>query len=98
MSACHICNAPTHKLFDKLILKKYPADYLRCGSCGFMQTSEPVWFEEAYNSAITSLDIGLLDRNIQFRDLVGRIIDACYPAAKVMLDYAGGYGVFVRLM
>jgi hypothetical protein len=25
-------------------------------------------------------------------------LDACFPDAKVMLDYAGGYGVFARLM
>lgn len=98
METCKICNSPSTKIFSKVVLKKYPADYYQCGSCGFVQTSAPVWIEEAYNSAITSLDIGLLGRNIQLRPEVTRIIDACFPEAKVMLDYAGGYGVFVRLM
>jgi len=57
-----------------------------------------VWFNEAYNSAITSLDLGLLQRNFEFLEPVSRIIDACFPESKTMLDYAGGYGVFVRLM
>lgn len=95
---CKICDNQTTKIFSKTVLKKYPADYLKCAHCGFVQTSEPVWIEEAYNSAITSLDIGLLDRNIQLRDSLCAIIDACFKDAKIMLDYAGGYGVMVRLM
>ena len=95
---CKICNNKTTKIFSKMVLKKYPADYLKCSHCGFVQTSEPVWIEEAYNSAITSLDIGLLDRNIQLRDYLSAIIDACFKDAQIMLDYAGGYGVMVRLM
>src|SRR5437870_10002677 len=98
MNTCKICNNPAKKVFEKLILQKYPADYYECTSCGFMQTSEPVWIEEAYSSAITSLDIGLLGRNLQFSTEVSAIIDVCFPESKIMLDYAGGYGVFVRLM
>jgi len=98
METCKICHQPTVKIFSKVILQKYPADYLKCSACGFVQTSDPIWIEEAYSSAITSLDIGLLDRNILLRNEVSKIIDACFPEAKTMLDYAGGYGVFVRLM
>lgn len=98
MVTCKLCNKETVKIFSKIILKKYPADYFKCSNCGFVQTSEPVWIEEAYSSAITSLDIGLLDRNIQLRAAVTKILDVCFPEAKIMLDYAGGYGVFVRLM
>jgi len=95
---CKICNSPSEKIFSKQVLKKYNADYFKCTSCGFVQTSEPVWIQEAYSSAITSLDLGLLGRNIGFSDQLTAIIDACLPEAKHMLDYAGGYGVFVRLM
>lgn len=98
MVTCKLCNKESEKIFSKIILKKYPADYFKCSHCGFVQTSEPIWIEEAYSSAITSLDIGLLDRNIQLRTAVTKILDACFPEAKIMLDYAGGYGVFVRLM
>lgn len=98
MTNCKICNNESTKVFSKLVLKKYQADYFKCTHCEFVQTSEPVWIEEAYHSAITSLDIGLLQRNNQFVDDVSAIIDACFPDAKSMIDYAGGYGVFVRLM
>lgn len=80
------------------MLGKYPADYLQCKSCGFVQTSDPHWLNEAYSSAITSLDIGLLDRNIWLREQVTHIIDAFFPEAKIFLDYAGGYGAFTRMM
>ncbi len=98
MPDCKICNGPTEKIFSKVILKKYPADYYRCKRCGFVQTSDPAWLSEAYSSAITSLDIGLISRNIKYSQEVADMIDACLPEAKVMLDYAGGYGMFVRLM
>lgn len=98
MEACKICNSKSQKIFSRQILKKYEADYYKCSSCGFVQTSEPVWIEEAYSSAITFLDIGLLNRNLHLQEAVPRILDACFPKAKVMLDYAGGYGTFTRLM
>lgn len=98
MTKCKICYSVSEKIFSKLILQTYSADFFKCTNCGFVQTSDPVWLKEAYNSAITSLDIGLVGRNIKFSKVVSEIIDVCYPHAKIMLDYAGGYGMFVRLM
>ena len=95
---CKICNSKSEKIFEKVILQKYKTGYYKCISCEFIQTDEPTWLSEAYNNAITSLDIGLLYRNnILARD-VSKIIDCCFPEAKKMLDFAGGYGNFVRLM
>src|SRR4051812_21742063 len=98
MSQCKICKGSAQKIFSKIILKKYPAEYFQCSDCGFVQTSEPLWIKEAYNNAITTLDIGLISRSVRLRHEVTPIIDACFPDAAVMLDYAGGYGAFVRLM
>lgn len=98
MDTCKICKSSVEKIFSKQILKKYNADYFKCTNCDFVQTSEPVWLEEAYSSAITSLDIGLLNRNLRMLDVIPKIIDSCFPDAKIMLDYAGGYGVFTRFM
>jgi hypothetical protein len=64
----------------------------------YVQTENPYWLEEAYNSAITSLDIGLLKRNNYLVKEISPIIDCCFPEASTMLDFAGGYGAFVRLM
>lgn len=95
---CKICGSPSEKIFEKDILKTYHSAYYKCGSCFFVQTDEPVWIEEAYKSAITQLDIGLLNRNMRMINAIPKIIDACFPESKIMLDYAGGYGTFTRLM
>lgn len=95
---CKICHTSTHKIFSKTILKSYDATYYKCPHCDFIQTSEALWLREAYASAITHLDIGLLNRNIRLLQEVPPIIDACFPKADIFLDYAGGYGAFARLM
>src|SRR5262245_33277870 len=95
---CKICNSPSEEIFRKIVLQKYDVGYYKCTECSFVQTQEVTWLEEAYQSAITSLDIGLLSRNIHLKEVISKIIDCCFPEAKTMLDYAGGYGTFTRLM
>lgn len=96
--SCKICNSHSEKIFVKIILQKYESSYYKCTNCGFIQTDEPVWLKEAYESAITSLDIGLINRNISLRKEIKSIIDSYFAESKIYLDYAGGYGMFVRLM
>lgn len=95
---CKICNSNTEKIFEKIILQKYQSNYHKCSNCGFVQTDEPIWLKEAYQSAITSLDIGMISRNNNLKTECIQIINSCFPEAKIFLDYAGGYGMFVRLM
>lgn len=95
---CKICNSDSNKIFEKTVLLKYNVNYYKCTNCSFVQTDEPFWFNEAYNSAITSLDIGILIRNNYLTTEISKIIDSCFVDAKKMLDFAGGYGIFVRLM
>jgi hypothetical protein len=95
---CRICEKNTSEVFKTRVLKKYDVTYHQCNSCEFIQTDEPFWLPEAYETAITSLDIGLISRNLYLQEQVPLIIDNCFASAKVMLDYAGGYGLFVRLM
>ena len=95
---CKICNSHSEKLFQKKILNKYHSSYYQCSNCSFIQTDEPIWLKESYSEAITSLDLGLLSRNLILKQEVARIIDCCFPESKIMLDFAGGYGVLVRLM
>ncbi len=63
-----------------------------------MQTSNPIWLKEAYANAITNLDIGLASRNIYLVEEVSKLIEKHFTDSKIMLDFAGGYGLFVRLM
>ncbi|MCX8533707.1 class I SAM-dependent methyltransferase [Chryseobacterium luquanense] len=95
---CKICSSSANKIFSKKILLKYNVDYHQCENCGFIQTDEPFWLEEAYNNAITSLDIGILKRNNELLQTIPKFIDTFFPQSKMYLDFAGGYGIFVRLM
>ena len=95
---CKICNANCTKIFSGEILNKYRIDYFRCNACHFIQTENPYWLNESYSSAIASTDIGLVSRNISFQNITSWIIKSYFDYKSKFLDYAGGYGLFVRLM
>lgn len=95
---CKICNNEVKLNFNAKILNKYDVEYFRCNNCEYVFTENPFWLNEAYNSAITALDIGLLNRNIKNTKLVEWLINNYLNPNSKFLDYAGGYGVFVRLM
>lgn len=93
-----ITGGVTEKLFSAKILNKYEVDYFRCEETGFIQTEEPYWLEEAYSSAITKLDVGLVSRNENLRERTIPILNNYKSANEKFLDYAGGYGLFTRMM
>lgn len=95
---CHICANESLKIFDALILNKYRTDYFQCTNCGFIQTEKPTWLNEAYVSAITSIDVGLVYRNLGFSNIIPSILDIFSTEDDSYLDYGGGYGLFVRIM
>jgi len=96
---CKICTADSLSPFSKnLILGKYTIGYFRCGECGFICTEEPYWLDEAYSAAITGSDIGLVRRNIRLSGIAALLIHTFFGSKGHFLDYAGGYGLFVRLM
>lgn len=95
---CKICLKRSEKIFDTLILKKYIVSYFKCTKCRFIQTEDPYWISEAYSSVITSLDIGLISRNIKNAPIVETLIKMIFQRNAKFLDYGGGYGMFVRLM
>ena len=95
---CVICGGVMQPLFEHQLLGHHNVRYERCPECGYICTESPYWLEEAYNSAIARSDIGLLSRNLRFRDLVPRVIDRSFDIHGRFLDYGGGYGIFVRMM
>ena len=96
---CRICNSATVPIFSKKVLKKYDVQYHQCGTCLFIQTDEPYWLDEAYNSAINSSDIGLISRNLVFTEEITMLFRLCgFEHNKKYLDYGAGYGMFVRMM
>ena len=100
---CIICDNQTKNIFEHRILGKYLAQYNQCNFCGFMQIENPFWLKEAYETAITNLDIGLLMRADICVEKTINLIDKL-TNEKVLnenieiLDFAAGYGVFVRKM
>jgi hypothetical protein len=77
---------------------KYPADYLRCTNCGFVQTSHPHWLKESYAAAITCTDIGPVWRADYLSKITKTIIHSFENPDGIFLDYGAGYGIFVRKM
>ena len=61
---CKICTQTTKQIFTAKILNKYDIKYYHCEYCGFLQTEEPYWLDEAYKDPITLTDTGYLQRNI----------------------------------
>lgn len=95
---CKICNSPSDFLFEDKILNKHSVKFYRCLKCNFIQTEDPHWLDEAYSSAICQKDTGLMQRNLEIAKRVPAIIFYFFDPNKSFLDYAGGYGIFVRMM
>ncbi len=93
-----ITGGNTELLFKAKVLGKYDVGYYRCLDTGFIQTEAPYWLEEAYSSAITKLDVGLVLRNQTMAAATESLIYYNFDHNKKFLDYAGGYGLFTRLM
>ena len=95
---CKICGKENLFIFKAKILIKYDVSYFHCPNCGFLQTEEPYWLDEAYQDPINASDTGYLQRNITLSQKVTILLTLFFDKDKRYLDYAGGYGVFVRLM
>lgn len=95
---CKICASQSTAIFTKKILHKYDVAYHQCKKCGFIQTDEPFWLSESYTNAITSLDIGLIGRNLFYAPIIEEIIYSHFNSNGRFLDFAGGYGMFTRIM
>jgi len=95
---CKICGCKTQELFIKKILKKYNIQYFKCENCEFIQTEKEYWLEEAYSNSINSTDVGYMQRNIFYSKRLLILLYLLFKKNGKYLDYAGGYGVFVRLM
>lgn len=97
-TACRLCGQPARLLFERTVLGRYPAGYYQCEACGLTQTATPTWLEEAYADALHPTDTGLLERNRLACRVAATFLHLCGVGDRPCLDYAAGYGVFVRLM
>ncbi len=95
---CKICGTTSSLAFNAEVLNKYDVKYFKCTYCDYLFTEQPYWLEEAYKSPINISDTGIMSRNIYFSKIVSSIIYFCFDKNSEFLDYAGGYGIFTRLM
>lgn len=95
---CKICGSETHQIFDGTLLKKYTIQYFHCNHCNFLQTEEPYWLEEAYSESINVSDTGYMQRNLWLSKQLTILLSLFFDKNGKFLDYAGGYGVFTRMM
>lgn len=79
-------------------MSKYTISYWYCSFCGFLQTETPYWLQEAYVSSINNSDTGIVVRNQILSKRVAVILYHLASPADMFLDYAGGYGLFTRMM
>lgn len=95
---CRICNNVSKDLFKHTLLQKHDIQYYYCETCGFIQTEEPYWLNEAYLSPIAVEDTGIIKRNLVFSGFTASIITKFFNPEENFLDYGAGYGLFVRIM
>lgn len=95
---CRICGHSAKKKFTARVLNKYDVSYYHCSECGFLQTEEPYWLQEAYSESITVSDTGILERNQLFTRLISILLMIHFNPKGKFVDFAGGYGIFTRLM
>jgi hypothetical protein len=95
---CKVCRGFSAIFSKALILGKYEIKYFKCPDCGFIQTEEPFWPDEAYSCRAVAEDVGLLSRNIFHSKVTKSIICFFFDKKGMFLDYGGGFGIFVRMM
>lgn len=93
-----ICGNESHKLFSSMVIQKYDVSYFYCENCGFLQIEELYWLRKAYQEPINTFDTGLVFRNLYFSKAACVIIYVLFKKDAKFLDFAGGCGLFIRLM
>lgn len=94
---CRLCSGPLEYMFSKRVLAVHDVGYYQCSRCGSLQTETPYWLDEAYSRSLTDLDVGAVQRCLNFHALT-------FSAAKTLcrspriLDIGGGSGLLCRLL
>jgi predicted RNA-binding Zn-ribbon protein involved in translation (DUF1610 family) len=94
---CRVCGHATCYLGQKPLLS-HQVSYFECPNCGYVQTETPHWLGEAYAEPVNLSDTGLLVRNWTQAQVVLATLALLGQRRGGVVDYAGGYGVLVRLL
>jgi hypothetical protein len=95
---CKICHGLTQPRARATLIGKHAIQYYQCPTCGFVQTEEPYWLDEAYSSAISDIDIGVIGRSTTFSRLTRNLLLSSFDCNARFMDFGGGPGVFARMM
>jgi hypothetical protein len=95
---CPITGKEMRPIFTRRIMDKYDVAYFYCEESGIIQTEEPYWLQEAYQSVIFPLDTSVASRNYGNARRLEPILSLLFPADSVFVDTASGYGLLTRLM
>jgi hypothetical protein len=95
--SCRSCHGAVNQIFSGNLIGNNVI-YYECQTCGYVQTEVPYWLEQAYAEAINTSDTGIMLRNqVNTRIVLG----VAWLLGKLdgnLVDYAGGYGILVRLL
>lgn len=95
---CKICQEQVKPAFQTTILERYSVTFFQCEACGFVQSEKPFWIEEAYKNSMNLSDTGIVVRNSRAARIATSIIFLFFNKRGKFLDYAGGFGLFTRMM
>jgi 2-polyprenyl-3-methyl-5-hydroxy-6-metoxy-1,4-benzoquinol methylase len=94
-----LCSAPTEEQFQLNVLDRHRVTYLRCTSCGSLQTEEPYWLHEAYTADVPDEDPAYLYRNLEVARNARIMLHLLgVPRSTTVLDFGGGLGIVARLL
>jgi len=94
---CRVCGGDTSFLGVGRVLD-LDIQYAECPNCGYVQTEAPHWLERAYAEAINDSDTGIMARNTANARISIATLWALKLLDKPIVDWAGGYGILVRLL
>lgn len=95
---CRACGSPSGdpifsaEIFDKNV------EYYECKICAYVQTQDPTWLEQAYQTPINNCDTGIMLRNQLNVGMVLGTLASIGNLKGCVVDCAGGYGILVRLL
>jgi|LakMenEpi03Aug12_release.lakeMendotaPanAssembly.Ray.scaffolds.fasta_scaffold252236_1 hypothetical protein len=64
----------------------------------FIYVDDPYWLDEAFTDAISTMDTGILDRNLRYVARISLLLETSRHPFHSGVDLGGGYGLFVRGM
>ena len=95
---CRLCSSAISSTFANAKILGHTVKYYECDICGYVQTEEPTWLDEAYASPINPSDTGIMARNLSNVGLVLASLALMKERRGKVVDYAGGHGFLVRLL